>query len=166
MSLACQSQRPIAIDLFSGAGGMSLGFEQAGLDVVAAVEIDPIHALIHHYNFPQCAVLPRSVVGLTGETIRAAAGIGNRQVDIVFGGAPCQGFSMIGQRLLDDPRNSLVAEFVRIVSELDASAFVFENVKGLTVEDDFVKVVDEKHYRLVPSDTISKDDLRSYSIRA
>ncbi|MCF6314151.1 MAG: DNA cytosine methyltransferase [Verrucomicrobiales bacterium] len=127
------SSRPIGIDLFSGAGGMSLGFEQAGIDVVAAVEIDPIHALIHQYNFPHCAVLPKSVVGLTGEKIRATAGIGNSSVDVVFGGAPCQGFSMIGQRLLDDPRNSLVAEFVRIVSELNASSFVFENVKGLTV---------------------------------
>jgi DNA (cytosine-5)-methyltransferase 1 len=110
-----------------------LGFEQAGFDVLAAVEIDPIHAAIHSYNFPRCAILPRSVIGLAGEEIRQAAGIGRRRVDVVFGGAPCQGFSMIGHRALDDPRNSLVREFVRIVSELKASHFVFENVKGLTV---------------------------------
>jgi DNA (cytosine-5)-methyltransferase 1 len=54
-------------------------------------------------------------------------------VDVVFGGAPCQGFSMIGHRVLDDPRNGLVREFVRIVAELKASYFVFENVKGLTI---------------------------------
>ncbi|MFH1499860.1 MAG: DNA cytosine methyltransferase [Verrucomicrobiota bacterium] len=125
--------RPIGVDLFAGVGGLSLGFEQAGFDVVAAVEYDSIHAAAHAYNFPNCAVLARSVVGLTGVEIRRAAGIGNQRVDVVFGGAPCQGFSMIGQRVLDDPRNALVREFVRIVSELDADYFVFENVKGLTL---------------------------------
>lgn len=125
--------RPIGIDLFAGAGGMSLGFEQAGFDVVAAVEIDPIHAAVHTYNFPTCSVLPLSVSSLTGNDIRTAANIGQRKVDVVFGGAPCQGFSMIGQRALDDPRNSLVKDFVRLVVELDASYFVFENVKGITV---------------------------------
>ncbi len=125
--------RPISIDLFAGVGGMSLGFEQAGFDVVAAVEYDSIHAAAHLFNFPNCAVLARSVVGLSGAAIRRAAGIGSRRVDVVFGGAPCQGFSLIGQRVLDDPRNALVREFVRIVLELEANYFVFENVKGLTL---------------------------------
>lgn len=125
--------RPIGIDLFAGAGGLSLGFEQAGFDVVAAVEIDPIHCAVHEFNFPDCAILSRSVVGLTAAEIRKKAGIGLQTVDVVFGGAPCQGFSLIGQRAIDDPRNLLVREFVRIVAELRASYFVFENVKGLTV---------------------------------
>lgn len=125
--------RPIGIDLFAGAGGLSLGFEQAGFDVVAAVEIDPVHCAVHKFNFPDCAVIPTSVSDLSGSEIRLAAGIGQRTVDVVFGGAPCQGFSMIGRRVLDDPRNSLVRDFVRIVGELRASYFVFENVKGLTV---------------------------------
>ncbi len=125
--------RPTGIDLFAGAGGLSLGFEQAGFDVVAAVEIDPIHAAVHKYNFPHCAVLAQSVSSLSAEDIRRRANIGSRKIDVVFGGAPCQGFSLIGHRVLDDPRNSLVREFVRIVAELDASYFVFENVKGLTV---------------------------------
>ncbi|ADV27451.1 DNA-cytosine methyltransferase [Pseudoxanthomonas suwonensis 11-1] len=125
--------RPLGIDLFAGAGGLSLGFEQAGFDVVAAVEIDPVHAAVHAYNFPHCAVLPRSVTDLTAQHIRDAAGIGTRKVDVVFGGAPCQGFSLIGQRALDDPRNALVKDFVRLVRELDADYFVFENVKGLTM---------------------------------
>jgi DNA (cytosine-5)-methyltransferase 1 len=125
--------RPVGIDLFAGAGGMSLGFEQAGFDVVAAIEIDPVHCAVHKFNFPHCTVIPRSVVGLKGSEIRIASGIGSREVDVVFGGAPCQGFSMIGQRVFDDPRNSLVREFLRIVAELEAKTFVFENVKGLTV---------------------------------
>lgn len=112
---------------------MSLGFEQAGFDVCAAVEIDPIHCAIHKFNFPECSILPKSIQAITGTDIRKAAGIGNRTVDVVFGGPPCQGFSLIGHRSLDDPRNRLVLDFVRIVAELDARAFVFENVKGLTV---------------------------------
>lgn len=125
--------RPIGIDLFAGAGGMSLGFEQAGFDIAAAVEIDPVHCAVHKYNFPETAIIPYSVEGLSGRQIREAANIGTRTVDCVFGGAPCQGFSLIGHRALDDPRNKLVLDFVRIVSELKARTFVFENVKGLTV---------------------------------
>ena len=127
------AERPIGIDLFAGVGGLSLGFEQAGFDVAAAVEIDPVHAACHLYNFPNCVVLPRSVSGLSGAALRARAALGRRPIDVVFGGAPCQGFSMIGQRALDDPRNRLVSDFVRLVAELEAKTFVFENVKGLTV---------------------------------
>lgn len=124
--------RPVGIDLFAGAGGLSLGFEQAGFDIAAAVEIDPIHCAVHKYNFPNTAVIATSVEKLSGKLIRQQAGIGDRRVDCVFGGAPCQGFSLIGHRALDDPRNSLVRDFVRLTVELDAQSFVFENVKGLT----------------------------------
>ncbi len=110
---------------------MSLGFEQAGFDVRAAVEIDPVHCCVHAFNFPECAVLPRSVSALSGKELEKATG--GDGIDVVFGGAPCQGFSMIGKRILDDPRNSLVRDFVRIVREVGAGYFVFENVKGLTV---------------------------------
>lgn len=147
--------RPIGIDLFAGAGGMSLGFEQAGFDVVAAVEIDPIHAAVHSFNFPNCATLARSVEGLRGDEIRQQAGIGARKVDVVFGGAPCQGFSLIGQRAFDDPRNRLVEDFVRIVKELDADFFVFENVKGITVG---------KHVQFL-REVIAEFDQSGYSVR-
>jgi DNA (cytosine-5)-methyltransferase 1 len=127
------TRRPIGIDLFAGAGGLSLGFERAGFDVVAAVEIDPIHSAVHEFNFPKTATICKSVVDLDGAEIRSRAGVGKRDIDVVFGGAPCQGFSMIGKRALDDPRNGLVHHFVRLILELKPKYFVFENVKGLTV---------------------------------
>jgi len=125
--------RPIGIDLFSGAGGLSLGFEQAGFDIVAAIEIDPVHCAVHEFNFPNCTMLCRDISNLSGKEIRTTAGIGKREVDVVFGGPPCQGFSMIGKRAFDDPRNSLVKHYVRIIRELAPKYFVFENVKGLTL---------------------------------
>ena len=125
--------RPIGIDLFAGAGGLSLGFEQAGFDVKAAVEIDPVHCAVHKFNFPDTTVIPVSVADLSGSEIRKRAGLTDEKIDCVFGGAPCQGFSLIGHRVLDDPRNKLVLDFVRLVRELDAESFIFENVKGLTV---------------------------------
>ena len=128
-----KSARPIGIDLFAGAGGMSLGFEQAGFQVAAAVEYDPIHSATHEFNFPDCKMICRSVTDIDGGYIRNEAGLGKRDIDVVFGGPPCQGFSLIGKRALDDPRNSLVHHFVRLVAELRPKYFVFENVKGLTL---------------------------------
>jgi len=125
--------RPIGIDLFAGVGGLSLGFEQAGFDIVAAVDIDPIHCAAHKFNFPNGATVCKSIVDTTGDELRRLAGIGHRDLDIVIGGAPCQGFSLIGKRALDDSRNQLVHHYVRLVMELKPKYFVFENVKGLTI---------------------------------
>lgn len=129
------NSRPIAVDLFAGAGGMSLGFEQAGFDIAVAVELDPVHAATHHFNFPLTRTLATSVIGLDARTILDACGetTGRREVNVVIGGPPCQGFSLIGHRMLDDPRNQLVGEFLRLVVDLKAQYFVFENVKGLTI---------------------------------
>lgn len=128
-------QRPLVVDLFAGAGGLSLGFEQAGYDVAAAVELDPVHAAIHEFNFPYSTTMCTDVSTVTGRDIRKSAGIGNAAIHAVVGGAPCQGFSLIGKRALDDPRNRLVGEFARIVLELKPRYFVLENVAGLTVGD-------------------------------
>lgn len=131
--LTNNNSRPIAIDLFAGCGGLSLGFEEAGFDVVAAVEIDPIHASVHEYNFPKTATICADIKNISGDDIRRRAGLGKRDVDVVFGGAPCQGFSMIGKRALDDPRNQLIGHFLRIVNDIRPKYCVLENVKGLTI---------------------------------
>jgi DNA (cytosine-5)-methyltransferase 1 len=125
--------RPIGIDLFAGAGGMSLGFEQAGFDIIGAVEIDPIHSSVHEFNFPECKVFCTDVSKIQSAKILHDLNISKGDLDVVFGGAPCQGFSLIGKRAIDDPRNSLVFHFVRLVKELKPKYFVFENVKGLTI---------------------------------
>lgn len=136
-------ERPIAVDLFAGAGGMSLGFEQAGFDVLASLEIDPIHCATHEFNFPFSTILCTSVVDTTATEIRTKSSIGNREIDVVFGGPPCQGFSLIGKRVFDDPRNSLVDHYIRLVLELQPKYFVLENVKGMTLgkHKEFISVI-------------------------
>ena len=126
-------KRPIAIDLFSGCGGMSLGLEAAGFDIAVAVEVDPIHSLIHHVNFPYTATICKDIKQLNSQEIIDALtkqGFQN-EIELIAGGPPCQGFSQMGKRQLDDPRNSLIFEYVRIVSELKPKYFIFENVPGL-----------------------------------
>ena len=125
--------RPLAVDLFAGAGGLSLGLEQAGYEIAAAVEYDPIHAAVHEYNFPYGQTFARDVTGITGAEIRSDSGIGKREIALVAGGPPCQGISLIGRRALDDPRNALLKEYVRLVLELQPRHFLMENVAGLTV---------------------------------
>jgi DNA (cytosine-5)-methyltransferase 1 len=132
-SLELMSKRPIAVDIFAGYGGFSLGFEQGGFDIKAAIEIDPVHAAVHQYNFPNCVVLPHSVSELTGNQIRELSGINSQTIDVALISSPCQGFSSAGKRNVEDPRNSLTKEVLRLILELKPSYFVFENVKGLTV---------------------------------
>ncbi len=147
--------RPIGIDLFAGAGGLSLGFEQAGFDIAAAVEIDPIHCATHAFNFPNSKVICASVVDMTGAEIRRQAGLNDKDIDVVFGGAPCQGFSLMGKRAFDDLRNQLVFHYVRLVAELRPKFCVFENVKGLTLGkhvqflDELIAALGNAGYNLV-----------------
>ncbi len=123
----------IAVDLFAGAGGLSLGFEQAGFTVAAAVELDPIHCATHEFNFPRSATICAGVESLSGFDIRNIANLRDVDIDVVCGGPPCQGFSLIGKRDVNDPRNGLVFHFLRLVDELKPKYFVMENVAGLAV---------------------------------
>lgn len=135
------SRRPIAIDIFSGVGGLSLGFEQAGFDLVAAVEYDPIHAIVHKYNFPDCEIVCRDVTRVGAEQVLSAAQKGFSrlqpgvvwpgQIDALIGGPSCQGFSTGGVRDANDERNDLLLHFVRLVEEIRPLTFCFENVPGL-----------------------------------
>jgi DNA (cytosine-5)-methyltransferase 1 len=163
-----RGQRPIAVDLFCGAGGMSLGFEQAGFEIAAAVDSDPIHAEAHAQNFPSCKTITADISTLTGRELRAFAGLRKRHIDVVFGGPPCQGFSLIGKRKLRDPRNKLLFEFVRLVRELQPSYFVCENVEGLAqgkaraVLDSFVRRAKRAGYEVV--EPIQALDARGFGV--
>ncbi len=112
---------------------MSLGFEAAGFDIAASIEFDAIHSLVHHVNLPYAATICKDISAVTREEIyQQLAGKGySGNIDVVVGGPPCQGFSHIGKRVLDDPRNRLVFEYLRIVRETAPKYFVFENVPGI-----------------------------------
>ncbi|MEX6777338.1 DNA cytosine methyltransferase [Limnospira fusiformis NRMCF6962] len=127
------TKRPIAIDLFAGCGGMSLGLEAAGFDVAVAVEFDAVHCLVHHFNFPYCHTICRDISKVTSAEILEQLQLKyqDTQVDLIAGGPPCQGFSHIGKRQLDDPRNSLVFEYLRMIAEIQPKYFIFENVPGI-----------------------------------
>ena len=149
---ATTTRRPTAVDLFCGAGGMSLGFEQAGFDVLLGVDLDGYHVAAHERNFPYGRTLCRSVTDLTGDDLRAA--VGRIDVDVLFGGPPCQGFSNMGVRDARDPRNTLVGHFVRLVAELQPKAFVMENVPGMLAGstrpllDDAIAELESAGYRI------------------
>lgn len=128
------SNRPIAIDLFAGAGGFSLGMEQAGFDVAVAVDSDPICAAVYKYNKPSTKVLRANIEETSSQDILNALSSwrkGENQISVIFGGPPCQGFSIIGKGDPKDPRNNLVFEFCRLVTDLQPQYFVMENVPGL-----------------------------------
>lgn len=137
--------RPIAIDLYSGAGGLSLGLEQAGFDIALAVDRDPYHVATHHRNFPYGKVLCTSVTNVTADQIREL--VGTDDIALVCGGPPCQGFSTMGKRYAADPRNTLVDDFVRLVIDLRPRAFLMENVPGM-LSSDFAPVLDAAVARL------------------
>jgi DNA (cytosine-5)-methyltransferase 1 len=117
-----------------------LGLEQAGFDMLACVEYDPVHCAVHEFNFPSTEVLCADASRLDPEQLQAAAEAGaikhgrrdwDGEIDAIVGGPPCQGFSTIGKRLIDDTRNRLVFDFFRIVSALRPRYFVMENVPGM-----------------------------------
>jgi DNA (cytosine-5)-methyltransferase 1 len=139
-----QAHRPVAVDLFSGVGGFSLGFEQAGFDVPAALEWDPVHAVTHGFNFPHAEVLCRDASRVRPDDLRLAVDAGivrhgrtwDGELDAVFGGPPCQGFSTGGKHAKRDVRNSFIFDFARLTIALQPKYFVFENVPPLRNQTD------------------------------
>lgn len=120
------------ISLFSGAGGLDIGFEAAGFETAVAVEIDPACCDTLKTNRPHMTVINKSVTDVTGEELLTAAHLKKGEPALVIGGPPCQSFSLAGLRKgLDDDRGKLLFEYVRIVRETLPKGFVLENVRGL-----------------------------------
>ena len=131
MNAPVSDTRPLAIDLFCGVGGMSLGFEQAGFKVVAAYDAEQRNVENYGSNFSDVTVLKQNLSRVTGDQLRSSSGLGRRSLDLLFGGPPCQGFSFGGKQQVDDPRNLLLYAFARLVRQLNPKYFVLENVRGL-----------------------------------
>lgn len=142
----------IALDLFSGAGGFSLGMEMSGIEVVAAVEYNEKIADTYKLNHPNTIMINddiRNVAVLDAELKEINSNVSlegifrkvGKQPDIIFGGPPCQGFSMAGYRIrnekpfFEDDRNLLYLEYLRVVEKLLPKIFVIENVPGILSYD-------------------------------
>lgn len=144
----------IGIDLFAGAGGMSLGAMRAGLSVALAVEADPNAAATYQRNHPHASVICGDIRKVTLSQFRAFRKRSNKLV--LFGGPPCQGFSYSNQRTrgADNATNRLFEEFLRAVRGCEPDYVVFENVKGITDTaggtflDQVLRGLEESGYRL------------------
>ncbi len=118
-----------SLDLFAGAGGMTLGFQRAGIETIGAIEVDRFAAETFAYNFPETPVYHRDIYSFSNEEIAEKFS----GVDIIDGGPPCQGFSVAGptQYGIIDKRNTLIMEFFRFINVLRPKFCVLENVKGI-----------------------------------
>ncbi|MCD8000698.1 MAG: DNA cytosine methyltransferase [Clostridiales bacterium] len=126
-----------AIDLFSGAGGLHIGFENAGFDIRLCIDNNALVERTHHRNFPNIPMINRDINQVSSSEIKTYLKDGS--VDVIIGGPPCQGFSTIGKRVsadpekraAHDPRNELVLTYARLIKELRPKFIVMENVKGI-----------------------------------
>ncbi|MGN6710107.1 DNA cytosine methyltransferase [Anaerocolumna jejuensis] len=130
--------KPKVIDLFAGVGGLSLGFEMAGFEIVIANEYDKSIASSYRYNHKKTRMIAEDITTLPiVETFKEYRG----KIDVVIGGPPCQGFSQKGQRkTINDERNFLFKYYVKVVELVQPKYFVMENVPNLlTAEKGFFK---------------------------
>lgn len=131
-----------AVSLFSGCGGFCEGVRLAGFDVKAAVEIDRFATQTYRENFPEVPLYEGDVHDFLNEESEVWARVASSfpdvepgKVDLLFGGPPCQGFSQIGTRILDDPRNELYMQFIRVLKYLKPRVFLIENVPNMLLLD-------------------------------
>ena len=118
--------------MFCGAGGFSLGFDSSGFENVFSVDIEKDFCKTYQANFPHHKLIQTDITKLTNNEILNL--IGNQDIDVVIGGPPCQGFSIagsIGRKFIEDPRNRLFKEFVRVVEVSKPKYFIMENVARL-----------------------------------
>ena len=119
------------VSAFCGAGGSSTGYELAGGRVLAAIEWEQNSVETYRLNHPETIVLHQDIATVSGEEILNLIEMQPGELDILDGSPPCQGFSTMGKRQIEDPRNQLFKEYVRLLKELKPKVFVMENVSGL-----------------------------------
>ena len=118
-----------AIDLFCGAGGLSYGFEKAGVNILLGIDNDAMALKVFEKNHKNAKSICGDITQLHYNDIKEL--IGDTTIDLIIGGPPCQGMSLSGPRKFDDPRNKLYLSYIRFVQEIKPKAFVIENVPGL-----------------------------------
>ena len=118
------------LDLFCGCGGLSYGFEKAGYNVLLGIDNDSKALETFELNHKGAKSICGDITKISYEKDIKAI-IGNKKIDVIIGGPPCQGMSLSGPRKFDDPRNSLYLSYIRLVEEIKPKAFVIENVPGL-----------------------------------
>ncbi|WP_427175239.1 DNA cytosine methyltransferase [Arthrobacter sp. 92] len=131
-----------ALSLFSGCGGFCEGVRLAGFDVVGAVELDKFASETYRANFPEVPLFAGDVHDFLNpesqvwnDESERFGGVVPGEVDLLFGGPPCQGYSQIGTRILDDPRNELYLQYIRILKHIRPRVFLMENVPNMLLLD-------------------------------
>ena len=119
-----------AIDLFCGCGGLSYGFEMADFDILLGIDNDPMALKTFERNHKNAKSICGDITEIHYEE-QIKPLIGNKKIDVIIGGPPCQGMSLSGPRRFDDPRNKLYLSYIRLVNEIKPKMFVIENVPGL-----------------------------------
>jgi DNA (cytosine-5)-methyltransferase 1 len=119
------ASKPTVIDLFCGAGGLSCGFHHAGFSILAGLDNWEEALETYRHNFPDTKTINADIEKITPQEISVD------NVDVIIGGPPCQGFSVSGKRLMNDPRNKLYKAFVSLVAHYKPKLFVMENVPGV-----------------------------------
>jgi DNA (cytosine-5)-methyltransferase 1 len=122
---------PTVISLFAGCGGSSLGYSMAGFRELLAVEWNDNAVETFELNFPDVPIYHGDIAKLSSEHVFEITGLQSGELDILDGSPPCQGFSTAGKRILEDDRNQLFREYVRLLRGLKPKVFVMENVSGM-----------------------------------
>lgn len=149
------------IDLFCGCGGLSLGFEHAGYNLLLGIDMWEDALVTYRHNHKNNNTLCADLANLKAETVEKE--IDNQKVDVIIGGPPCQGFSIAGKRIVDDERNSLYKSFVRMVKHFKPTAFMPENVPNILsigngiVRDSILKDFEELGYTITNKVCLAAD---------
>lgn len=133
--LRIKSGKPLFIDLFAGAGGLSIGFEKAGFRLVAATDWDHWSCETLRANHPDIPVHEGDICEMNLDEWSKL--LPSREIDLIVGGPPCQGFSQLGKREQSDPRNQLWRQYMRFVAYFRPKMFVIENVPQLLTSEEF-----------------------------
>ena len=161
MTAKCEKRK--IINLFSGAGGFSLGAKRAGFDMAGSVEKDPQAISVYKRNFPNSQLWEKDISTISATEILKTFGLQVGEIDGIIGGPPCQGFSHMGQNNSEDPRNKLFIRFFEIVNDAVPKFFLAENVPGILSpkNDKFIKQalskVEDKYKILPPMKLVAKE---------